>query len=99
MIIADEHQQWEQLAERVSGELREVWEEGVEEHLRELVAANKEDKHNTLRQCADYLNTHQHLSASGGSPSLPAISGNGLANGIGSSRGSLQASRKPAPQA
>jgi hypothetical protein len=40
----------------------EVWEgrsEGVEEHLREFVAARKDDKDNTLRKCADYLQTHQ----------------------------------------
>jgi len=41
----------------------EVWEcrsEGVEEHLRELVAAGQDDSDNTLRKCADYLQTHQH---------------------------------------
>ena len=42
----------------------EVWEgrsEGVEEHLREVVAAGRDDKKdNTLRKCADYLRTHQH---------------------------------------
>jgi hypothetical protein len=41
----------------------EVWEgrsEGVEEHLRELVAAGQDDTDNTLRKCADYLQTHQH---------------------------------------
>lgn len=41
----------------------EVWEgrsEGVEEHLRELVAAGEDDGDNTLRKCADYLQTHQH---------------------------------------
>jgi len=40
----------------------EVWEgrsEGVEEHLRELVAAGTDDASNTLRKCADYLRTHQ----------------------------------------
>jgi len=40
----------------------EVWEgrsEGVEEHLRELVAQGKDDAGNTLRKCADYLRTHQ----------------------------------------
>jgi len=40
----------------------QVWEgrsEGVEEHLRELVAAGKDDSDNTLRRCADYLRTHQ----------------------------------------
>jgi len=42
---------------------REVWEgrsEGVEDHLRELVAAGRDDGENTLRRCADYLQTHQH---------------------------------------
>lgn len=41
----------------------EVWEgrsEGVEEHLRELVAAGEDEGDNTLRKCADYLQTHQH---------------------------------------
>ena len=41
----------------------EVWEgrsEAVEEHLRELVAENRDDQDNTLRRCADYLQTHQH---------------------------------------
>lgn len=41
----------------------EVWEcrsEVVEEHLRELVAAGKDDGEGTLRKCADYLQTHQH---------------------------------------
>ena len=40
-----------------------VWDgcsEGVEEHLRELVAAGRDDEDNTLRKCADYLQTHQH---------------------------------------
>jgi len=40
----------------------EVWEgrsEAVEEHLRQLVVAGKDDKDNTLRRCADYLQTHQ----------------------------------------
>ena len=40
----------------------EVWEgrsEGVEEHLREFVAAGKDDNDSTLRKCADYLQTHQ----------------------------------------
>jgi len=40
-----------------------LWEgrsEGVGECLRELVAAGKEDKDDTLRKCADYLLTHQH---------------------------------------
>lgn len=39
-----------------------VWEghsEGVEEHLRELVAQGRDDAHATLRKCADYLRTHQ----------------------------------------
>lgn len=47
----------------VEGWKTEVWEgrsEGVEEHLRELMAAGKDDKDNTLRRCADYLQTHQH---------------------------------------
>lgn len=41
----------------------EVWEgrsEGVEEHLREFVAASRDDRDHTLRKCADYLRTHQH---------------------------------------
>jgi len=41
----------------------EVWEgrsEVVEEHLRELVSAGKDDAEHTLRKCADYLRTHQH---------------------------------------
>jgi hypothetical protein len=41
----------------------EVWEgrsEGVEEHLRELVAQGRDDEDQTLRKCADYLQTHQH---------------------------------------
>ena len=40
----------------------EVWEgrsEGVEAHLRELVAAGHDDGEHTLRKCADYLQTHQ----------------------------------------
>jgi hypothetical protein len=40
----------------------EVWEgrsEGVEEHLRDFVGEGKDDKDNTLRKCADYLQTHQ----------------------------------------
>lgn len=32
----------------------------MEDHLRELVAAGKDDKSNTLRKCSDYLRTHQH---------------------------------------
>ena len=31
----------------------------MEEHLRELVAAGKDDRDKTLRRCADYLQTHQ----------------------------------------
>lgn len=41
----------------------EVWEgrsEGVEQELRELVVAGKDDSDHTLRRCADYLETHQH---------------------------------------
>jgi hypothetical protein len=40
----------------------EVWEgrsEGVEEHLRELVAAGRDEGDQTLRKCADYLQTNQ----------------------------------------
>lgn len=40
----------------------EVWEGHsalVESHLRELVAAGKDDPKNTLRRNADYLRTHQ----------------------------------------
>jgi hypothetical protein len=40
----------------------EVWEgrsELVEQHLRELVSTGKDDRDNTLRRCADYLQTHQ----------------------------------------
>jgi hypothetical protein len=44
--------QWEQ-------ELLEGRSEGVEAHLRELVEAGREDKDQTLRKCADYLQTHQ----------------------------------------
>ena len=40
-------------------EMREGRSEGVEEHLRELVAEGKDDGENTLRKCADYLQTHQ----------------------------------------
>jgi hypothetical protein len=41
----------------------EVWEghsEGVEEHLREFVGQGRDDRKETLRRCADYLQTHQH---------------------------------------
>jgi hypothetical protein len=41
----------------------EIWEgrsEGVEEHLRELVAAGRDNQDHTLRRGADYLRTHQH---------------------------------------
>ena len=48
------------LAERWENEVWECRSEGVEEHLRELVAQGKDDADNTLRKCADYLNTHQH---------------------------------------
>lgn len=40
----------------------EIWEgrsELVEGYLRELVAAKRDDGNNTLRRCADYLQTHQ----------------------------------------
>jgi len=40
----------------------EIWEcrsEGVEEHLREFVSSGKDDSQETLRRCADYLQTHQ----------------------------------------
>lgn len=40
----------------------EMWEgrsEGVEQHLRELVAAGQDDSDHTLRKCADYLQTNQ----------------------------------------
>lgn len=64
---------WE-AAEVVSGEgseatkaLERVWEteiwegrsEMVEGRLRELLAAGEDDRNNTLRRCADYLQTHQ----------------------------------------
>ena len=32
----------------------------MEDHLRELVSMGKDDTDNTLRKCADYLQTHQH---------------------------------------
>ncbi len=41
----------------------QIWEghsEAVEEHLRELVAQGRDNAHETLRKCADYLRTHQH---------------------------------------
>jgi hypothetical protein len=41
----------------------QVWEgrsEAVEDHLRELLADTRDDQENTLRRCADYLQTHQH---------------------------------------
>ncbi len=40
-----------------------VWEgrsEAVEQHLRDLVSAGADDSKNTVRRCADYLQTHQH---------------------------------------
>lgn len=40
-----------------------VWEgrsEATEHHLRDLVLAGEDDSKNTLRRCADYLQTHQH---------------------------------------
>ncbi len=54
----------------------EVWEgrsEGVEEHLRELVATGQDDSDHTLRKCADYLQTNQariryHLFRAAGCP-------------------------------
>ena len=47
------------LVERWKTEMWEGRSEGVEEELRELVAAGKDDKDNTLRKCADYLQTNQ----------------------------------------
>jgi hypothetical protein len=47
------------LVERWETEMREGRSEGVEEELRELVAAGKDDRDNTLRKCADYLQTNQ----------------------------------------
>lgn len=48
------------LVDRWKAEMREGRSEGVEEELRELVAAGKDDAEDTLRKCADYLQTHQH---------------------------------------
>ena len=47
------------LVHRWKAEMREGRSEGVEEDLRELVGAGKDDGENTLRRCADYLQTHQ----------------------------------------
>jgi len=47
------------LVEQWKTEVQEGRSEGVEEHLRELVAAGKDDRDKTLRRCADYLQTHQ----------------------------------------
>lgn len=48
------------LAERWKSEVWEGRSEGVEAHLRELVAQSRDDREHTLRRCADYLQTHQH---------------------------------------
>lgn len=47
------------LVERWKDEMKEGRSEGVEEELRELVAAGADDAENTLRKCADYLQTNQ----------------------------------------
>jgi hypothetical protein len=47
------------LAKRWEGEVWEGRSEGVEAHLRELVAQGRDDTEATLRRCADYLLTHQ----------------------------------------
>jgi hypothetical protein len=47
------------LVERWKTEMWEGRSEAVEEELRELVAAGKDDKSNTLRKCADYLQINQ----------------------------------------
>jgi hypothetical protein len=51
--------QTEALVQQWQAEVREGRSEGVEEHLRELVAQGKDDAGSTLRKCADYLQTHQ----------------------------------------
>jgi hypothetical protein len=48
------------LAERWETEVWEGRSEGVEEHLREFVRQGRDDAKETLRRCADYLQTHQH---------------------------------------
>jgi len=47
------------LVERWKTQMQAGCLEGVEEELRELVAAGGDDKDNTLRKCADYLQTNQ----------------------------------------
>ncbi len=49
----------ERLAKRWEGEVWEGRWEGVEEHLRELVRQGRDDHDETLRKCADYLQTHR----------------------------------------
>jgi len=80
----------------------EVWEgrsEAVEEQLRELVAAGKDDKDNTLRRCADCLRTHQHRIR------YPLFRAMGLPTGSGVVEGGckhvvgLRFKRKSPPQA
>jgi hypothetical protein len=50
----------ERLAKRWETEVWEGRSEGVEEHLRELVREGRDDRDQTLRKGADYLQTHQH---------------------------------------
>ena len=49
----------ERLAKRWETELWQGRSEGVEEHLRELVREGRDDRDQTLRKCADYLQTYQ----------------------------------------
>jgi len=66
------------LVHRWKAEMKEGHSEGVEEQLRELVALAKDDTDNTLRKCADYLQTNQarvryHLFRAAGWPRASGV--------------------------
>ena len=76
------------LAERWETEVWEGRSEGVEEHLRELVAAGRDDASHTLRRNADCLRTHQqrlryHLFRAAGWPLASGVVEGGCKHVIG----------------
>ena len=60
VVHGEQTPQTQALQQNWEDEIRQGRSEGVEEHLRELVAAGNDDSDHTLRKCADYLRTHQH---------------------------------------
>jgi hypothetical protein len=88
VVHGEGSEQTKGLVECWKSQLREGFSEGVEEHLRELVAAGYDDAEATLRKCADYLQTHQsrlryHLFEAAGWPTGSGVVEGGCKHVVG----------------